>query len=285
MFDDNPLIPLGKAANTLVARVFDTIGMVYEPTHVRRMARAKRDAALLEAEGSLKAELLTQGFLREQRLYEQNRQSITERALSQLEESAAPDGMEDDWILNFFDKCRVISVESSLMDRCRHYGGRILAGEANQPGSYSTRAVNSLSSMDKREANLFTSLCGFCWTFDDVNSPIIHDINANVYNDVGLDFLALQHLDDVGLINFNELSRFEKRDLPNSVDMSYFGRKLTLEHQRSGRYSLRIGAVILTETGRQLEPICGSEPVDGFWEYMCAKWMDNFRFVAACEKH
>ena len=40
---------------------------------------------------------------------------------------------------------------------------RVLAGEANAPGTYSKRTVNLLSDFDKSDAELFTKLCGFGW--------------------------------------------------------------------------------------------------------------------------
>ena len=38
---------------------------------------------------------------------------------------------------------------------------KILAGEANKPGTYSKRTVNFVADMDKREAKLFMNLCQY----------------------------------------------------------------------------------------------------------------------------
>ena len=35
---------------------------------------------------------------------------------------------------------------------------------------------------------------------------------------------------------------------------------------------LEIGKARLTKTGEELAPICGSGPVDGFWEYIQNRW-------------
>jgi hypothetical protein len=40
-------------------------------------------------------------------------------------------------------------------------GAKILAGEANVPGSFSKRTINLQSSVEKIEAQRFTYLCGF----------------------------------------------------------------------------------------------------------------------------
>ncbi len=36
--------------------------------------------------------------------------------------------------------------------------------------------------------------------------------------------------------------------------------------------NLELGNALLTKTGAGLAPICGSRPVDGFWEYVQDKW-------------
>ena len=75
-----------------------------------------------------------------------------------LNQETQPESMEDDWIANFFDKCRIVS-DSDMQT----LWGRVLAGEANAPGTYSKRTVNLLSDFDKSDAELFTKLCGLGW--------------------------------------------------------------------------------------------------------------------------
>ncbi len=38
---------------------------------------------------------------------------------------------------------------------------KILAGEANGPGRFSKKTVNIVASLDKSDAEAFTTLCGF----------------------------------------------------------------------------------------------------------------------------
>ena len=40
---------------------------------------------------------------------------------------------------------------------------QVLSGEANSPGSFSKRTVNLLSDLDKKDAELFQTLCRFVW--------------------------------------------------------------------------------------------------------------------------
>ena len=273
MLNDNPLAPFGKAANTLVKKIADTIGMVYKPTHVVRMAKAKKEAAIIEAQAKIEIEEL----IGERRRYNQNRRNITTKALPQLDESATPENIETDWIVNFFDQCRLVSD-----DRMQVLWANILAGEANQPGSYSRRTVNFVASMDKRDAELFTALCGFCWASDSIRAPAIHQLYTRTFVNGGIDYMALRHLDAIGLISLHLGQQpFAQLNLPNSVALSYFGRTLTLRHDQEsihgkGGYRLNWGAVSLTGTGQQLEPICGAVPVRGFFDYMKNEWTEHF---------
>ena len=239
------------------------------------MANAKKKAAIIEAGTPIEIEEL----LAERRRDNQNRDNITAKALQQLDEgSAEPEKIETDWIVNFLDKCRLVSH-----DKMQILWANILAEEANRPGSYSTRTVNMVASMDKRGAELFTALCGFCWASEGIRTPAIHQLYDRMFVNRGIDYMALKHLDDIGLISLHlGQQRFIERRLPNSVELSYFGKTLTLRHEQesiNGGYTLNWGAVSLTGTGQQLEPICGAVPVQGFFDYMKNEWRENFRPV------
>jgi len=99
-----------------------------------------------------------------------------------LNEEANPDSMEDDWIANFFDKSRIVSD-----DEMQGLWSRVLAGEANDPHTYSKRTVNFLSDLDKVGAELFPKLCGFGWVISKV-TPLAFNVHAEIYNRHGINF-------------------------------------------------------------------------------------------------
>ena len=70
------------------------------------------------------------------------------RHLQLREQDQREEAMSDDWIANFFDKCRNVS-DREMQD----LWARVLAGEANTPGSYSKRTVNFLTTLDSEEAD------------------------------------------------------------------------------------------------------------------------------------
>ena len=119
-----------------------------------------------------------------------------------MNETATPSSVEDDWIVNFFEKSRIVSD-----NEMQELWSRVLAGEANDPGTYSKRTVNFLPDLDKGEAALFTKLCGFVWGIGAL-VPLVFDVQAEIYNKHGIDFGTLQHLDSIGLVKFDNLAGF-----------------------------------------------------------------------------
>jgi hypothetical protein len=207
-------------------------------------------------------------FVGEEARKQNNIEKITQKALPLLEDTSNPQNMEDDWVANLFDKCRIVSDEEM-----RSLWAKVLAGEANSPGTFSKRTVNFLGSLDKTDAQLFTSLCGFGWFIGDV-IPLIFNVYQPIYNDQGINFGTLSHLDDIGFVSFEGLTSFSRKGLPKVFTILYYGVPLTIEFGEEARNTLEIGHVLLTRTGQQLAPICGSKPVDGFWNYVIEKWFN-----------
>lgn len=124
------------------------------------MAKAKAEAAVTKAQNEIEITELhrraANRFIEEEAQRQKNMEDITTKALPQLNPEANPDSVENDWLVNFFDKSRIVSD-----DEMQGLWSRVLAGEANIPGTYSKRTVNFLSDLDKAEAELFAKLCGF----------------------------------------------------------------------------------------------------------------------------
>jgi uncharacterized protein DUF2806 len=104
----------------------------------------------------------------------------------------------------------------------QHIWAKVLAGEANSPGTYSKRTVNFLGSLDKQDALLFTKLCGFGWQIGNV-AIIIYDNNNPIYTGAGINFSVLSHLDDIGLISFQHLTGFKRKGFPKQISVFYYG--------------------------------------------------------------
>ena len=269
----NDLINFGnltKPADTLIKKISNAVGVLFEPRQIKRVAEAKAEAAKTEAQSEIEITDLhrraARRWIGEEAQRQKNMESITAKALPQLSENATPSSVEDDWIVNFFEKSRIVSD-----NEMQELWSRVLAGEANAPGTYSKRTVNFLSDLDKGEAALFTKFCGFAWVIGNL-VPLVFDVQAEIYNKRGIDFSTLQHLDSIGLVKFENLTGFVRRDIPKILTVNYYGRPLNLEKSKDAGNNLEIGRTLFTRTGQELAPICGSKPVEGFFEYVKAQW-------------
>lgn len=275
MSDDNStsLVNLGdlaKPADTLIQKVSSAIGGVFEPWQIKRIAKAEAEANLIKAKSEIEITELHRRamhrFVEEEANRQQNMEEITQKSIPHLKQDSKPEQMEDDWITNFFDKSRIISD-----DEMQTLWAKVLAGEANSPGTYSKRTVNLLSDLDKKDALLFQSLCRFGW-FIGSFTPLVFDPQAEIYNRVGINFESLSHLDSLGLIQFNGIGGFSRQRLPKQFVVTYCGQPLTLTMQKETDNNLELGNSLLTQAGRELASIIDAPGVEGFIEYVKEKW-------------
>ena len=237
----NSLINLGnlsKPADTLIKKVSDAVGGLFAPYQVKRMAKAEAEAAMIKAQSKTEITDLhrraVHRWIGEEAQRQKNMEDITAKALLQLDEKATPDSVEDDWLVNFFDKSRIVSD-----NEMQELWSRVLAGEANAPSTYSKRTVNFLSDLDKADAELFAKLCGFGWMIGDV-VPLVFDVEAEIYNEHGINFNTLSHLESIGLVQFDSIAGLVRRNLPKKFAVFYYGNPLTLEIPNDTGNSLRL---------------------------------------------
>ena len=278
---DNPLANVGNLAkpfDTLVKKIAKGVGTLYEPRRIRNVAEAEAEASKIKAESEIETTDLhrraEQRRIEEEAKHQKNMEDITAKAAPHLNEDANPDAMDDDWVANLFDKCRIVSDEEM-----QSLWARVLATEANTPGTLSKRTVNLLSDFDKSDAELFTKLCGFGWVIRDV-VPLVFDFQADIYNKHGITFDTLSHLEVIGLIQFNAFG-FKEDERPKRFAVYYHGKPLSLEMPKVTNNELDIGKAVLTKIGQELVPICGSKPIEGFYEYVKEQWKE---YLPAAEK-
>jgi len=277
MSDENPIAKLGdltKPATVLIEKISEAVGGVFKPYQIVRVAKAEAEANRIQTESQIKVTDLQRRamhrFLEEEAKKQSNIESITQNALPLLEDKSTPQNVENDWITNFFDKSRITSDGDM-----QSLWSRVLAGEANAPGTFAKRTVNLLADLDKEDAILFGRLCGFGWMIGSV-CPLVFDVQANIYNDQGIDFNSLSHLESLGLVQFNSISGFRRLKIPKVATVFYYGQPVTLTFPKDSDNELEIGRVLLTRAGQQLAPVCAPVPVDGYFQYVKEKWVTNY---------
>lgn len=261
---------LSKPADTLIKKVSGAVGGIFAPWQIKRVAKAEAEASLIKAKAEIEITDLHRRamhrFVEEEAKRQENMEAITEKALPKLESGSDPSKMEDDWVTNFFDKSRIVSDKDM-----QELWARVLAGEANSPGSYSKRTVNFLGDLDKKDAELFSALCSFGWFIGNF-TPLVFNVEASIYNDKGLNFSTLAHLDSIGLVQFDNLSGFVRKGLPKTFTVAYCGQPLTLTMPNEKDNELSIGHVLLTRVGSELAFVCQAPGVEGFVDYVKKEW-------------
>ncbi len=102
--------------------------------------------------------------------------------------------------------------------------------------------------------------------------PLVFDVQNEIYNRYGINFNTLAHLESLGLIQFNSISSFQRLKLPKTITVSYYGRLTNLTFPADVDNALQLGQVLLTRAGLQFAPVCGSTPVEGFFDFVYDRW-------------
>ena len=184
--------PVSDVAIALIGKIGNAIGGVYEPTRIERRTKAEAEAAIIQAKAEIeiakaRAEVAkiqaeseiettdlqqrtTYRLFKEETQHQKNMEDTIAKAIPRLNEDADPNAIEDDWIIKFFDKCRLVSD-----DKMQDVWASILAGEANCAGSYSQKTLTALADMDQKIAILFQKFCSMCIVLDVIIEGVIFD--------------------------------------------------------------------------------------------------------------
>lgn len=249
---------LSEPASKLIEAVKDAIGLLYEPSHLRRMAKAEADAAIIKFEGDIKlqglahraSDRITKRELKRQR----NVESIVSGALQHLPSSVSQDEVDEDWINQFFEQCQ--DVGNSEM---QSLWAKLLAGEIAQPGTYSRRTLNLVRLMSKDDAVLFTLFCSYIFQGEEFLFHVRVKQSDELLKTKGFSYKDLLNLQNVGLIESGEVELYVDKNKP--VSLYYFKDWLQLQIQPSVRLDGKgIGVTVLSKTGQELAPVCGAQP-------------------------
>ena len=213
------------------------------------------------------AETVAQRIRFQEEKRQRNIGAVVGQAAAGLEGKEVQDHEPDhDWTARFFNEVQDVSSEEMQV-----LWARILAGEVERPGSTSIRTLSILKDMARRDAELFTRFCGFCWDIG-IIMPLIYDHQADIYTRNGITFVAMGHLEALGLVKAVDFGSIERTIQQKSGVAHYYGRSQLLIFPNEYGGSLDVGQAVLTQAGLEMAPICGSKPVDGFFEYVYDRW-------------
>ena len=267
------LVSLSNPVNTLIKCISNAVGTVYEPRHIRKKAQAAADAKLIATKAGIEAtDLQRRAFDRwaaEEAKKQENIENVMDQAVPHIEDTAQPENVDDDWFANYFDKVKTVSNE----DVQKHWAD-LLAKEVNQPGSFSKRTVNTLHTMDRKDAILFENICRYVWEFNNF-IPLIFDEKEEIYNRNNIKFNSLKHLEMIGLIHFSATGTFSRSwSRGFLLTVQYRGKPLHLDFREYKIPELDLGKVSFTQIGQELFTLTNAPPIDDFYDYVSARWSD-----------
>ena len=290
MSDISEGVNLAKAVTSLVSKVFGSSLSIQWQANAE--SKAQLQSALAGqisariAESPNNPELLDAIISCGGKTNLTNLAKIAQKAALQLNEGVTPDRISDDWIANFKDKARTCSDEQMA-----DLWAQLLAGETNDPGSYSRKAVNILADLQKEDAELFSKICKYrLLTFNPFANLLIEgspaaprsrfntpqeypmlgimDTQHQIYTDNDINFQTLGHLAGLGLINVQPIGI----QISPKVAYRCGGRILVL----SGENPILLGMAQFTTAGAQLSQLCFPlETPDGFPEYLTDFWKSH----------
>jgi len=153
----------GGAAGKLIDAVRSAIGTAYEPTAIRRKARAESDATLIRVEGAIAVAELPERASRRLGMTELRRQenidAIVDKAIGELPETASSTPVDQDWMAQFFECSCDVSHE-----QMQRLWAKLLAGEVVKPGTFSRRTLTILRDMSPDDAEKFQRIARLVWT-------------------------------------------------------------------------------------------------------------------------
>jgi Protein of unknown function (DUF2806) len=268
---------LGNLPTVVVEKFSAAISAFYRPRQIRLIAEAEAHAKKTETMTdieifNLKEQALEdrarKRMIAEETRNQRNIKAIADGAILLLNPQADPDSIEKDWMADVLDKCKLISDEEMQL-----LWSRILAGEANNPGSFSKRTVAILSSLSKEDARIFADLCNYSIKLQDDIIPIILDYSNSIYLRSGLTLERLINLDAIGLIKFESHSNFSFGETGDPTVLTIGEYPYSFVIKLPENQGFDAGQVILTSVGKQLINLCVLEGIDGFEDYVVGEWV------------
>lgn len=158
--------------------------------------------------------------------------------------------MDNDFFWNTMEHSKSVSNEDM-----QELIAKIIAGEYNNPGSYTMSTLQTIKMLGKQDLELFELICSLCVNDDQIPKVVFslpEDLKP-VLNSMNIDFGSLQNLQSLGLFLPNEMSRNMENPNKRNFALSYLGSQIIFEPTHETNYEIRLpGFYSLSNTGKQI---------------------------------
>jgi len=220
--DIKDVLGAGSAVEKLIDTISIAIGKLYEPIHLKRMAKAKAfsisafstvisDNSYVpidykESGISISNDIdeMAKRAAKRCNFQEMQRQQNMEQIIGQTylelenERVVSSESLQREWVSRFFRSSGDISEEN-----LQHLWSRVLAGEIKQPGSCSFRTMSVLENLNVQEAMLFSNILPYFVKWDEfyVTAQYLHLVADASCGKMGFSNSDILRLDECGLVN------------------------------------------------------------------------------------
>lgn len=192
-----------------------------------------------------------------------NQNDIVQIAIDNLGENAVPDNIDDDWLMEFMDRCKNISD-----DKLKNLWGKILAEECNKRNSIPKKIFNIIPYISFEEANIFEKVCKFT-IFKKSTQELVPFIvyynndSSNFWSKYNFSLVELRRLEEIGLIIYKEEGIYLDRNGKESFVIN--GKEI--EVGSSWTKKIYVGNVIYTKVGESIAKLIKNDfEIEGFVE-------------------
>ena len=279
------LTGLSQPLTKLFEVVSQGIGTIYEPTHIKRIAKARAmeiktiASAVQDSElpiqyndGQVSIDTSTKEFLErteKRRLFleakkQKNIEDIISEAYNNLEKEkeVSEEPVQEEWINRFFN---IVGEISS--DDLKTIWSKILSEELKKPGKCSIRTLENLRNISRDEAVIFKKISNYIIKYDDELYYLPNE--DELLQSIDINYGEILKLDEAQLINSSALISAVLNFDENIKEISLIYNDKIIFCNKEEKCEIRLKAYTLTETGRSIFDIINPTfDKDFFEKYM-----------------
>lgn len=257
---------MGKAVEKFIEVVAQGIGILYEPTNIKRIAKARKEKiktiteAIRESDlpisynnGPVAIDASTKELIertRKKSLYvetkkQKNIEDIIIGAYFNIETNSevSEEELQGEWINRFFNIAGEISS-----DDLKLIWSKILSEEIRNPGNCSIRTLETLRNISRKEAEIFKKISNYIFKSGNIYYLPNED---SLLKDVNITDNEILQLDEAGLINssiaINVSINFNEDE---KEEIKYNTKKIFCTKDKKEK--IKLSAFLLTEAGRNI---------------------------------
>lgn len=186
--------------------------------------------------------------------------------------------MDNDFFWNTVEHAKTISN-----DEMQELVAKIIAGEYNQPGTYSMSTLQTLKMLGKEELELFEKMSSLCINSDQIPQEIfsLPDSIRPILNSLKIDFGKLQTLQNLGLFLPNDMSQSVDNAEKKNFALNYMGKIIGFKPTHETDFKIHLAAYYgLSNTGKQILKHLNPEFNEQYYLWLKANYkIENYSLI------